>query len=119
MTRSGPFAIALATAALLVSPHARAEDVVQTCATAAETAETLRHGGKLLQARERLLVCTRAVCPTIVRADCIQWLAEVDVALPALVVRARDAEGRDVLAVRVLLDGHPWLDKLDGRAAPV
>jgi hypothetical protein len=44
---------------------------------------------------------------------------DVQASLPTIVVRARDPGGADATDVRVLVDGVPFLDRLDGRAKPV
>jgi hypothetical protein len=89
------------------------------CIAASDEAQQLKLDGKLTLARTRLLACARAECPAIVKQDCGQWLAEVDAALPTVVFGARDADGRDLFAVRVLEDGVMVADHLDGRALPV
>jgi hypothetical protein len=52
----------------------------------------------------------------LVRGDCVQWLSEVDVALPSIVVAVRDARGRDVPDARVFLDDKLVEDWSKGRA---
>ena len=91
----------------------------EVCATAAEQAQSLRKAGKLREARERLVKCTRDTCSAIVRPFCAQWLSEVDAALPSVVIRALDARGQDVLEARVVLDGQPLTERLDGLAVAV
>jgi hypothetical protein len=44
---------------------------------------------------------------------------DVQASLPTIVVRARGPGGEDATDVRVLVDGAPFLDRLDGRAKPV
>ena len=114
---------ALGSALLLVVPMsasalARADEK-SACIAASDEGQQLKIDGKLTLARKRLLTCARAECPAIVRQDCAQWMAEVDAALPTVVLGARDAEGRDLIAVRVLEDGAPVVDHLDGRPFPV
>lgn len=106
-------------AALGASTEARADDVGATCATAAESAQTLRDEGKLRGAREQLLTCARDVCPEIIRGDCVRWLGDLEKALPTVVLRARDARGDDVIAVSVSMDGKPLVAALDGKAVAV
>src|SRR5262249_37587444 len=60
-----------------------------------------------------------AECPLLVRQDCETSLAEVERALPTVIVVARDAEARDVRSVRVLVDGAVLVDGLDGRSVAV
>jgi hypothetical protein len=87
------------------------------CVAANETGQDLRHSGKLIEARTSLATCLAASCPGPVREDCAQRLAEIEQAVPTVVLVANDAAGKDLTSVRVMLDGQPWLDKLDGKAA--
>ncbi|HEY8041140.1 MAG TPA: hypothetical protein VIF15_15140 [Polyangiaceae bacterium] len=121
MHRRAPLALAPLAAGLVVlaAPcRARADDK-QACIAASEEAQQLEIDGKLIAARERLLACARPECPGIVRQDCTQWMADVVAALPTVVLGARDASGRDVLAVKVSIDGAPVTDRLDGRPMAV
>ena len=110
--------VALAAALACLAAPARAEDK-QACIAASEDAQQLRIDGKLLEARARLLDCARPECPAIVRQDCAQWMTDVVAALPTVVLGARDAQGRDVLAVKASMDGAPVSERLDGRPMPV
>jgi len=84
------------------------------CIAASESGQELRHGGKLRDARERFALCVSEGCPGPVRADCADRLAEVDKAMPTLVVAAVDQEGTDLSEVRVLEDGAQVVARLDG-----
>jgi hypothetical protein len=89
------------------------------CAGADETAQTLRRAGKIRAAKEKLLVCINASCPSVVKSDCTDRLSEVQKAVPTLVFAAKDADGNDLSAVTVTMDGAPLVDHLDGTAVPV
>jgi hypothetical protein len=89
---------------------------MQQCVEASEQAQKLRDEHKLQMARDQLLVCVRESCPAIVRKDCTDWLAGIESSLPSVVLRARDASGADLSAVRVTLDDKPLFDKLDGKS---
>jgi hypothetical protein len=91
----------------------------KACAAASEKAQSLRSEGKMIAARELLLVCARDVCPTVVRKDCSRWVAEVDEALPSVVVAAKDENGHDVTDAKVFVDDQPFADSLDGKAQPI
>jgi hypothetical protein len=118
--RSARLCLAACLAVCLVGGLASArEDEKQVCARASEDAQQLRSEGRPKEARERLLVCARDTCPGIVRKDCTLWLAEVTAALPSVVVAAKDAQGQDVVSVKVTLDGEPFTDKVDGKAIAV
>ncbi|GAC1585576.1 MAG: hypothetical protein NVS3B20_15080 [Polyangiales bacterium] len=77
----------------------------QACVAASEAAQDLRARGKLRQARQQLLVCSRDACPAVVRKDCGQWLAAVQESLPSMVVGANDSEGRELEIASVEVDG--------------
>jgi hypothetical protein len=107
-------------AALFVGLPARsAEPTKQQCVAANDAAQDLRQSGKLRQAREKLVLCSAASCPAIVRDDCVQRLTEVDAAMPSIIFEAKDAAGNDLAAVTVTMDGEPFADKLDGAQRPV
>jgi hypothetical protein len=91
-------------------------DTLEACATAAERAQRARLSGQLLRARGDLLVCGAPACPAIVRQDCLTWLSEVDDELPSVLLRARDARGRDVIGVRVYANGQLIAEELHGQA---
>jgi len=107
--------------ALALAADAQADDRQEkkVCAQASEEAQQLRTDGHPREARERLLVCVRDVCPQVVRKDCTLWLAEVEAALPSVVINARDGQGHDLVNVRVTLDGKPFTDKVDGKSIAV
>ncbi len=94
---------------------ARAQDRVEVCASAAEDAQTIRAQGHLADARKKLAVCADNACPAVVKDHCVTWLAEVDKAMPTLVVRVRDARGFDVSGARALVDGIEILASMTGR----
>jgi hypothetical protein len=90
-------------------------DGTDACLAAYEKSQQLKQEGKLAASREQLVLCVQPTCPTVVKKDCSQWLAELDASTPTVIVNARDAEGKDVLNVRVLVDGAVLVDKLDGK----
>lgn len=89
------------------------------CAKASEEAQEMRSAGRLRSSRGRLRVCIRDVCPGVIRADCATWLAEVEAAMPTVVIDARDAAGHDVVDVEVTVDGEPFAGSLDGKALAI
>jgi hypothetical protein len=106
----------------LIVGAARGAQAARTddCIAAAEASQSLRVGGDLLKAREKLLSCSRSACPRVIREDCTRWLAEVEDATPSLVVLAKDARGHDVVDLRVTIDGGAVvLPKLDGQPIPL
>jgi hypothetical protein len=103
---------------LAASAVARADDK-DACASASEQAQQLRARGKLIEAREQLLLCSRRACPGVVKDDCEHVLGDVEASLPSVVVSAKDPDNNDTVAVRVLLDGAPLADTLSGLAIPL
>jgi hypothetical protein len=112
--RRSVVASVVASALLGASGRAAAADDVLACVSAAEAAQRQRAAGKLLQARASLQICSRDVCPGVIRSDCTRWRAEVEASVPTIVLRAQDARGRDLTDVKVSLDGAPIADKIDG-----
>jgi hypothetical protein len=89
------------------------------CIAADTDGQALRLTGSLLAARKRLAVCAATSCPGIVRQDCLQRIAELDVAQPTVVFSATNGRGRPLVAVRVIVDGSAIAERLDGRPLPV
>ncbi len=79
----------------------------------------LRQDGKLGEAREKLLICAGAACPTRMRDECTVWSAEVQTDMPSVVVSLRTSDGRDVPGARLLIDGRVAAEALDGTATPI
>lgn len=103
---------------LLAAP-AWADPTKQECVSANESAQDLRHAGKLRQARASLAVCTATSCPGAVREDCGHQLRDLEAAQPTVVFEGKDSEGHDLSAVRVSMDGELLVEKLDGTAIAV
>ena len=103
---------------LTIAPPAAADDK-QVCVAASEKAQQLKNAGKLTDAREQLTVCSRTECPKLIQQDCTQWMSEVLAAMPSVVPGAKDRKGRDIVDVRVSIDGKPVTQSLDGKAIVV
>jgi hypothetical protein len=100
---------------------AQAQPAKVQCASAAEEGQKLRAQGKLREALASFTSCASDRCPAVIRSDCSTWRAEVDGAIPTVVVRATAAEelARELYDVRVTIDGVAVTDKLDGGELPV
>jgi hypothetical protein len=107
-------ALALTASASPAQADARAE-----CVAASEKAQQARNAGKLSEAREQLGLCGRSECPKLIQQDCTQWMSEVLSVLPSIVPAAKDRGGRDLIDVRVSIDGKPMAETLDGKPVPV
>jgi len=97
------------------APSAAADPAKAECFARHEEAQVARRQGHLLEARAWLRQCASATCIGIVRADCIEWLAEVERAIPSLVITAR-ARGADLVDVKVIIDKQPVTAHLTGAA---
>jgi hypothetical protein len=97
------------------APSAAADPAKAECFARHEDAQVARRQGHLLEARAWLRQCASATCIGIVRADCIEWLAEVERAIPSVVITAR-ARGADLVDVKVIIDKQPVTARLTGTA---
>lgn len=109
--------LTLAAGLLALGADARA-DLVEDCADAAEAAQSLRDANRLVEARRALLACAKQDCPRIVRDDCRSWLAEVDAAMPSIVIVVDDEKGRPVAGGTLAIDGSISRG-LEGTAIPL
>lgn len=121
MLRSDALTASMLLAAFAVVPASAraARGDAEACARAAEKAQDLRSSGRLLEARDRLRVCVAPVCPAFVRRDCAQWESDLEASIPTVVVAARSRDGRDLVEVRVTVDGAPFAESIDGIAKPL
>jgi hypothetical protein len=111
-------AASLAVVAVLAGSAAQAQDK-RACAAAYDDAQSLRKTGRLVAARAQLITCAAESCPVAVRKACSELLPEVDAATPQVTIGAKDAEGKDTLDVRVVVDGAPFVDRLVTTAMPI
>jgi hypothetical protein len=119
--RAALLAIALptfvATAASAQPPAPVATKIA--CVQASDKAQQLRVAGKLLAARDTLRICVQDSCPGVVREACAQWLNEVQASLPSIVIGAKDADGKDLLDLKVSIDGALVTEHLGGLAVSI
>jgi hypothetical protein len=112
------FLLGLLMPTVLLTTAAFADDKA-ACMDAASKGQRLRDTHKLVEARAELRVCATAQCPSVIQSDCAIWLADVEKALPSVVVTAKDGAGADLVDVKVSVDGRPLASKLDGQAVPM
>jgi hypothetical protein len=100
--------------------EARADEVSkQQCVAASEKAQQLKNAGKLEAARGELQICGRAECPKLIQQDCTEWMKDILSILPTVVLAAKDRKGRDLIDVKVSVDGKVASETLDGKAVNV
>jgi hypothetical protein len=86
------------------------------CVAAAERAQTKRDEGHLLASRVEFVACAADSCPTVVKRECLRWLAEVDERIPSLQISVKERSGKDVLGAEVTVDGVAFPNAGTGRA---
>ena len=91
----------------------------EACLAASVEGQQSRAAGKLVEAKEKFLVCAREVCPPIVRQDCSTWNDEVAKVIPTVSIGVKDAQGHDLFDVRVSVDGRVVTEHLDGKSFPI
>jgi hypothetical protein len=110
---------AFATTIALFSPLTRADNLKGQCIQANTDAQSFRREGRLAEAREQLRFCISSNCPSLVSADCIKRLDELENAQPSVVFDVVDGNGRDLHDVKVTIDGRKLVDGLEGVAVNV
>jgi hypothetical protein len=108
----------------LMLPHRALADgpSVDECLAASDEGQVLRDQSKYIRARDAFRTCAQTACPSIVQRTCVRWLAEIEEAIPTVVLAARGAsdESEKVLDdVSVDVDGAPLINRLTGTATPV
>jgi hypothetical protein len=93
-------------------------DDKRSCAATHVVAQQMRQEGKFRAAREALILCSRSSCPSVLRAECGEWLTEVAKVTPTIVASARTKDGERT-AVRISVDGEVYATRLDGKAIEV
>jgi hypothetical protein len=101
---------------VLAGPASAAPTSRAACFSAYERVQVGMRRGHLLDARAAASECLSDACPGPLRADCGQWLREVEARLPSIVVEVRTSDGKPAEGARLLLDGAPWKDRPDGLA---
>jgi hypothetical protein len=95
--------------------HAHAGDEKAACIEAYELAQKFRQEAHMSDAKKKLMVCMREVCPPVLRKDCDQWLNDLNQVMPSIVIAAKGPQGADVADVKVVMDGHILTEHLDGK----
>jgi hypothetical protein len=96
---------------LLAPAIARAD--AESCVAASDDGQKLRDEGHLRAARAKLATCAAEECPSPVRANCVQWLDDVDKRTPTVVIAAT-SKGKDATDVVVSIDGAVVTQHLGG-----
>jgi hypothetical protein len=107
-------AVAVAAAPLSITTSALAGP--KECVAAADEGQKLRDESKLNGAREKFIMCAAKACPGVVSKQCSQWLIETEKDMPTMTFRALDDQGKETVAVKVMVDGAKVSDTVDAHA---
>lgn len=92
--------------ALALTASAAAAQEAGTCSSAYEQTQRLRRSGKLLEARQNAIDCSAPTCPEVLTKDCARWVAEIEPAIPRVVLSVKDTNGAPLTDVVIYLDGE-------------
>jgi hypothetical protein len=92
---------------------------ILACVRDHERAQVEAVAGHVKQALELALACSKDVCPSYARNDCLKFADEYRAKLPSVTVRARGTDGCDTADANVSIDGVLVAERLEGRALPV
>src|SRR5579862_1699423 len=94
-----PTALLFAFATLSLTQSAFA-DPKEQCRKDYSDAQELRKDGKLAAARDKALACSTGACADWEKADCTNWIADIDKAMPTVVLVVQDASGAETTKVK-------------------
>lgn len=100
------------------SDEAAGEEEPRDCPQIFTEAQRLRSQGKIRAASERYIQCSQPSCPQVIAQECTRAYTEAQRVQPSVTLVARD-KGEQLVDVRVLVDGEPFTERLDGRAVPI
>jgi len=96
-----------------------ADPTTADCLVSNDRSIALRNQHQLRAARAELLVCAAASCPADIRTECVRRVGEVNAQMPTVVFEVRDADGNDLSAVAVTMDGQSLVDRIEGTALSI
>jgi len=97
----------------MLAPPVLAEEL--DCVAVYEDALEKRKNGELTAARARFAQCTQPSCPGPVREECAGQARRLAQVIPTIVPAAKTSAGRELVDVRVLVDGELLTERLSGR----
>jgi hypothetical protein len=109
-----PLCVIVMLPALAKPASADPEPTKAACKDAYEQSQAHRQKDELLVARQQLLLCAAPACPNLIRNDCVVWFAQVEQAIPSVVLEAKN-EGGEILDVTVTMDKKTIATQLDGQ----
>lgn len=98
-----------------VTRSARAD--VQACIDAHASGQREAMAGRLKRAAELFASCgSSEECPEAIRTECVDFYRDTERNVPTVILRAVDAQGKDLTDVRVYSGEELLTESLDGRA---
>lgn len=76
----------------------------ELCVESHGASQEARADKRFLEAKQHLLECSKAVCPSLIRGDCARWFDEMEALIPSIAVAVRRS-GIDVDGAEILVDG--------------
>lgn len=111
---------AVAVALLLVPSVAHAADPDRkACLAAVDEGQKLRDDGKLTDAKKQFLTCSAKTCGAAVSKQCEEWYAEAEKDVPSVLFRAKDGAGKELVDVKVIVDGKKISDSIGAQPLPL
>jgi len=114
LRRTSAIGVALA----LSSTGAQAEEA-GLCAAGYENTQVLRRAGRLVEARASAIQCSSQSCPEVLAKDCARWVADIEPAIPRVVLSVKDGSGAPLGGVSIYLDGKPVTGTASGQSIEV
>ncbi len=94
-------------------PENASGDSRAQCFAAHKDAQELKREGKLIEAREKLLLCSAVECPGVLIEDCGNWMRDLEQTTPSMVFEVK-LDGKDADDAQVFVDGVPVDDLVGG-----
>jgi hypothetical protein len=99
-----------------VAAQERNAHTASECIAANERAISLRKDHRLQSARAESVTCAAPMCPSEIRVECARRATQITAALPEIVFDVKDADGNDLTAVGLSVDGAHTTGGVDGTA---
>jgi len=96
-----------------------ADPTTADCLAASDASLKLGNEHKLRAERSQLLVCAASNCPADIKKECLGRVDEVNAQIPTIVFSVKDAQGADLSAVKVTMDGEVLAERLQGTAVSI
>ena len=96
--------------------RAPSNETIGLCVTNYKTGLDREQSGKLVEARELFIRCSKAACGSPLREECTTRFTQLTADIPSVVPVVHDATGRPQTDVAVNVDGERLTSSLDGHS---